>query len=43
MMKTCNKPLKTNPFSSYRDPATGRWIVVKGNSASKSQNKSGVA
>jgi hypothetical protein len=23
------KVLKTNPFTTYRDPETGRWIVVK--------------
>ncbi|MBF2085346.1 hypothetical protein [Thermoleptolyngbya sp. C42_A2020_037] len=23
------KSLKTNPFTTYRDPQTGRWIVVK--------------
>jgi len=22
--------LKQNPFTTYRDPKTGRWIVVKG-------------
>jgi hypothetical protein len=25
----CNKPLKTNPFISLRDPQTGEWRVVK--------------
>jgi hypothetical protein len=28
MVKPCNQPLKINPFTSYRDPATGRWTVV---------------
>ncbi len=23
------KPLKQNPFVTYRDPVTGRWLVVK--------------
>lgn len=23
------KPLRKNPFTTYRDPETGRWIVVK--------------
>jgi len=23
------KNLKANPFTTYRDPQTGRWIVVK--------------
>ena len=22
-----NKPLKSNPFEAYRDPATGQWKV----------------
>ncbi|MCU0569518.1 MAG: hypothetical protein MUF49_23450 [Oculatellaceae cyanobacterium Prado106] len=26
--KPCQKPLRTNPFQSYRD-ATGRWVIVK--------------
>ncbi len=30
MMSTpCRKPLKLNPFITYRDPSTGKWIVVK--------------
>ncbi|MDB9525618.1 hypothetical protein PN498_06435 [Oscillatoria sp. CS-180] len=29
MAKACQKPLKGNPFSTYRDPSTGKWIVVK--------------
>ncbi|MEB3278789.1 MAG: AraC family transcriptional regulator [Lyngbya sp.] len=28
------KPLKTNPFTTYRDPKTGRWLVVKPESQS---------
>ncbi len=28
MIKPCNQPLKINPFTSYRDPATGRWTVI---------------
>lgn len=28
MAKVCSKPLKSNPFRTYRDPATGRWIVI---------------
>jgi hypothetical protein len=23
------KPLRPNPFTTYRDPQTGQWIVVK--------------
>ncbi|HLO48413.1 MAG TPA: hypothetical protein VK211_08340 [Kamptonema sp.] len=29
MMKACDKPLKSNPFTTYRDPQTGKWIVVQ--------------
>jgi hypothetical protein len=29
MAKPCNKPLKTNPFVTQRDPETGEWRVVK--------------
>ncbi|NJK75496.1 MAG: hypothetical protein HC942_17555 [Microcoleus sp. SU_5_6] len=28
MIKPCSKPLKVNPFTSYRDPVTGKWTVV---------------
>ena len=28
MIKPCSQPLKINPFTSYRDPATGKWTVV---------------
>jgi len=28
-MKACDKPLQSNPFTTYRDPQTGKWIVVK--------------
>jgi hypothetical protein len=28
-MQPCNKPLKSNPFTTYRDPQTGKWTVVK--------------
>ena len=27
-MKSCQKPLKSNPFTTYRDPKTGKWVVV---------------
>ncbi|MGL5059001.1 MAG: hypothetical protein ACRC62_03380 [Microcoleus sp.] len=30
-VKSCNKPLKSNPFITYRDPLTGKWIVVHQN------------
>lgn len=29
MITPCNQPLKTNPFTTYRDPVTGRWTVVE--------------
>lgn len=29
MPKTCTKPLKQQPFQTYRDPETGRWYVVR--------------
>jgi hypothetical protein len=27
-MQICHKPLKTNPYTAFRDD-TGRWIVVR--------------
>ncbi|MDJ0553633.1 MAG: hypothetical protein QNJ68_04165 [Microcoleaceae cyanobacterium MO_207.B10] len=27
--KNCEKPLKSNPFQVYRDPNTGKWVVIK--------------
>ncbi|MEA5462619.1 hypothetical protein [Leptothoe sp. PORK10 BA2] len=29
MPKACTKPLKQQPFQTYRDPETGRWYVVR--------------
>lgn len=29
MARPCDKPLKQNPFNAYRDPETGKWVVVK--------------
>lgn len=29
MANSTQKKLRVNPFKSYRDPVTGRWIVVK--------------
>lgn len=29
MVTPCNQPLKTNPFTTYRDPVTGKWTVVE--------------
>lgn len=28
MNQPCRPPLKTNPFTTYRDPKTGRWQVI---------------
>jgi hypothetical protein len=28
-MKVYPKPFRSNPYNSYRDPKTGRWLVVK--------------
>ncbi|MGB7251135.1 MAG: hypothetical protein WBC73_19535 [Phormidesmis sp.] len=27
MPTPCSRPLKSNPFETYRDPATGQWKV----------------
>lgn len=29
MARVCDQPLKQSPFTTYRDPKTGRWIVEK--------------
>lgn len=29
MARVSSDPLQPNPFTTYRDPKTGRWIVVK--------------
>lgn len=29
MSKSSHPPLKQNPFYTYRDPKTGKWIVIK--------------
>ena len=29
MTRPCNKPLRANPFTTQRDPKTGRWQVIK--------------
>ena len=28
-MTNQTKPLRQNPFMTYRDPDTGKWLVVK--------------
>ena len=38
MQKPCDKPLKANPFTTYRDPATGKWIVIVQPSVQNSEN-----
>ncbi|MBW3584655.1 MAG: hypothetical protein KY448_02115 [Cyanobacteria bacterium 0813] len=30
-VKPCSEPLKSNPFITYREPITGKWIVVSQN------------
>ncbi len=35
MPKPCQKPLKPNPFLTYRDPKTGQWIVVPNKPANR--------
>ncbi|MDX2213281.1 MAG: hypothetical protein SFY66_08335 [Oculatellaceae cyanobacterium bins.114] len=27
--KSMKRQLKTNPFTTYRDPKTGQWFVIK--------------
>lgn len=34
-MKIPPKPLRSNPFTTYRDPKTGRWLVVKPTDSTK--------
>jgi hypothetical protein len=29
MARVSSDPLQPNPFTTYRDPKTGRWIVVE--------------
>ncbi|MDY6802696.1 MAG: hypothetical protein SXA11_02670 [Cyanobacteriota bacterium] len=36
-VKICEKPVQTNPFLSYRDPKTGRWVTVKQSSQPKNK------
>ncbi|MGB3612622.1 MAG: hypothetical protein WBA10_02425, partial [Elainellaceae cyanobacterium] len=33
MSRLPQNSLKSNPFTTYRDPETGRWIVVQDNVA----------
>lgn len=30
-MVSNNKKLRENPYITYRDPVTGRWLVIKSN------------
>jgi hypothetical protein len=34
MTSPTNRPLKQNPFTTHRDPQTGRWIVVHSDAVS---------
>lgn len=38
MQKQCDKPLKPNPFITYRDPATGKWVVIVQPSGQHAEN-----
>ena len=29
MLKTKDEKLKPNPFTTYRDPETGKWLVMR--------------
>ncbi len=29
MPKLCERPLQQNPFTTHRDPKTGKWVVIK--------------
>ena len=29
MAKLSSRPLRSNPFHTYRDPETGKWLVVE--------------
>lgn len=40
MAKTCETPLKANPFQTYRDPVTGQWIILKGLSGDRPKTPS---
>jgi hypothetical protein len=37
------KPLKSNPFITYRDPMTGKWVVVNQNLPIAASNSNTVA
>ena len=34
-VKTKEKKLSSNPFNTYRDPKTGRWVVIRSDSGIK--------
>ncbi|MEA5517629.1 hypothetical protein [Limnoraphis robusta] len=38
-MKACEKPLQPNPFTTYRDPETGRWVVIKEQPSAQAEEK----
>ncbi len=29
MSQSHRKPLRPNPFGTYRDPQTGKWLVIR--------------
>ncbi len=29
MARVSNQPVKKSPFTTYRDPQTGKWIIEK--------------
>ena len=33
MAKLSSRPLRANPFHAYRDPETGKWMVVESTSS----------
>lgn len=43
MFQTPQQALKPNPFTTHRDPETGRWIVVLTDAARLSQDCSSVS
>ncbi|MFB2881498.1 hypothetical protein ACE1CC_31985 [Aerosakkonemataceae cyanobacterium BLCC-F46] len=38
-MKIYDKCLKPNPFTTYRDPKTGKWVVVIHNNVPSQQSQ----
>jgi hypothetical protein len=38
-VKSCSESLKSNPFITYRDPITGKWIVANQNWSKAAGNR----